>query len=79
MWLQKHITFYSSSLKAIQNLTCKGKAKKYCPQKKMRQRRTFPLKEDIDIISVFTDYLAPTIQMLGNPIHWVNHSSADVY
>ena len=45
----------------------------------MEQNRTFPLKEDIDIISVFTDYLAPTIQMLGNPIHWVNHSSADMY
>ena len=45
----------------------------------MEQNRTFPLKEDIDIISVFTDHLAPTIQMLGNPIHWVNHSSADMY
>ena len=44
----------------------------------MKQRRNFLLKEDINIISVFTEDLAPNVQTLDNSIHSINHYSADV-
>ena len=42
----------------------------------MKQRRNFLLREDINIISVFTEDLAPNVQTLDNSIHY--HYSADV-